>query len=214
MPSSDPAAEGADDGGSAACAKGAVAPRSNGRTTVTAEEGGALGVFGDDPGCRGHGAGAESATGGAGGKRLQKRHDASGSQIDLLDRPRKFRLASTSSGVVGADRRRRIVGAASSAPHCRRRIIGAASLAPYCWRRIVGADRRRRIVGASSLAPHHRRHIIGASSSVPHHRHCIISAVSSSPHHRRRAIGAAFLAPHRRRRIVGAALSVPHYWRR
>ena len=70
----DPAAEGADDGGSAACAEGAVAPRSYGMTMVAAEEGGALGVFSDVLGCRGRGAGAESATGGAGRKRLQKRH--------------------------------------------------------------------------------------------------------------------------------------------
>ena len=70
----DPAAEGADDGGSADCAEGAVTSRSYGMTTVAAEEGGALGVFSDVLGCRGRGAGAESATGGAGRKRLQKRH--------------------------------------------------------------------------------------------------------------------------------------------
>ena len=70
----DPAAEGADDGGSAACAEGAVTSRSYGMTTVAAEEGGVLGVFSDVLGCRGRGAGADSATGGAGRKRLQKRH--------------------------------------------------------------------------------------------------------------------------------------------
>ena len=60
----DPAAEGADDGGSADCAEGAVTSRSYGMTTVAAEEGGGTGGLQRCPGMSGTRRGSGFSDGG------------------------------------------------------------------------------------------------------------------------------------------------------